>query len=154
VIVLGVAVHGGRETGGLAHICLQPLVLLGLALLASQWDLLGRAWQRAIIAGVTVDAVAGIILQFAVENHALDRWLAAGRSWTDTALSYSQFAQINFRVKPIAGWTFLGDLAAGYASGVVTLLIALLILTLSNIPRKAVDVSARKVEYPLTAADK
>src|SRR5690606_7418388 len=77
VIVLGVGVHGGRETGGLAHICLQPLVLLGLALLASQWDLLGRAWQRAIIAGVTVDAVAGIILQFAVENHALDRWLAA-----------------------------------------------------------------------------
>ena len=31
-ILLGVAVHGARDTWGLAHICLQAVVVLGLAL--------------------------------------------------------------------------------------------------------------------------
>ena len=89
VIGLGVAAHGARDVWGLTHICLQALVLLGLALLAARWRLLGRGWQRALIAGATLDLAAGIALHFAVQHHTLDRWLTPERTAMEITASYN-----------------------------------------------------------------
>jgi hypothetical protein len=74
VVVLGVAVHGARDAWGLTHICLQPVVLLGLAFLAARWAVLPRGWRIALTAGAAFDLVAGIALHFAVQNLAFERW--------------------------------------------------------------------------------
>lgn len=89
VIFLGVATHGARDTWGLTHICLQPLVLLGLAWLAARWADLGRGWQLALVAGATVDLAAGVVFHFAIQNFALDRWLTPGRDVRDVVTSYN-----------------------------------------------------------------
>lgn len=95
VIFLGIATPGARDTWGLTHICLQPLVLLGLAWLAARWTQLGRGWQLALVAGATVDFAAGIVLHFAVQNFALDRWLTPGRDVRDVVTSYNAVATGN-----------------------------------------------------------
>ena len=89
VIGLGVAAHGARDVWGLTHICLQALVLLGLALLAARWRNLGRGWRRALVAGATLDLAAGIALHFAVQHHTLDRWLTPERNAMEITASYN-----------------------------------------------------------------
>lgn len=89
IIFLGVATTGARDTWGLAHICLQPLVLLGIAFLAARWFELGRGWRLALVAGATVDFVLGITLHFTVQNFALDRWLTPARDVRDVVTSYN-----------------------------------------------------------------
>ena len=133
--VLGVAVHGARDSAGLVHICLQPLVLLGLAFLASRWTTLSFAWQRALVAGLTVDFFLGIALQFAVESYALDHWVNPGRPAGATYLSYSPFAMMNLRAKLQNQWVFLGDVFSPHAALVVVALAALLGLALARAVR-------------------
>lgn len=89
VVFLGVATHGARDTWGLTHICLQPLVLLGLAWLAARWAELGRGWQLALVAGATVDLAAGVVFHFAIQNFALDRLLTPARDVRDVVMSYN-----------------------------------------------------------------
>ncbi len=89
VLVLGVAAHGARDLWGLTHICLHALILLGLVLLAAGWRELGRGWRLAAIGGATLDLIAGIALHFAVQNHALDRWLTPERTAFEIMDSYN-----------------------------------------------------------------
>ncbi len=49
VAFLGIATHGARDEWGLTHICLQALVLLGLAFLAARWSELGRRGRRGVV---------------------------------------------------------------------------------------------------------
>ncbi len=137
VIVLGVGVHGARETLGLAHICLQPLVLLGLAALAANLPELPAGWRLALIAGATVDFLLGIALQFGVESRGLDHVLIPGRPESETLLSYSQFAVMNLRAKLVNQWTFFGDHFAPHAALVATALAALLLIALVRAQRAA-----------------
>lgn len=95
IIVLGVGAHGGRDHWGLVHICLQPLVLLGVAFLAARWDALGRGWRRALIIGGMVDFTLGIALHFAVQNFALDRWFRPGANAVQVIASYNPQASGN-----------------------------------------------------------
>ena len=111
-IFLGVAVVGARDTWGLAHICLQPLVLLGLAFLAPRWSSLGRAWRLVLIAGATVDFILGIALHFAVQNYALDRWLTPQRPPMEWYFSYTQSSLMNRGGKLRDGLAFLSDTLA------------------------------------------
>ena len=129
-IFLGVAVVGARDTWGLAHICLQPLVLLGLAFLAPRWSSLGRAWRLVLIAGATVDFILGIALHFAVQNYALDRWLTPQRPPTDWFYSYTQSSLMNLAAKFHHNSSFLSDSLALPPMVPVLLLVALLILSL------------------------
>lgn len=137
VIVLGVGTHGGRENRGLAHISLQPLVLLGLAFLAARWNTLSQLWHRVLLGGATIDFSLGIVLQFGTESHAFDRWFMPGRRLFDTLASYSSFAQMNSRVKLDAGWIFVGDYFLGSSTLVVATLAALLTLALVRAGRSA-----------------
>ena len=94
-ILLGVAVHGARDTWGLAHICLQAVVVLGLAYLAAHWAALGHNWRVILLTGAALDFLLGIALHFAVQNYALDRWLTPNRSPVEIVQSYSATSVMN-----------------------------------------------------------
>lgn len=66
--VLGVAAHGGRDQNGLAHICLQPVMLLGAVLLAVVLPRLAPGLQVAVVTGWTIDYLLGTLLQAYVES--------------------------------------------------------------------------------------
>ena len=108
-VVLGIAVHASAHAWGLAHICLQSLVLLGLAFLAAQWPEVGRRWRLFLVAGLTVDFACGILLQFAGQAYALERWLSPQRSIFQVVATYSVPAQANFYAKVRNQWLFFGD---------------------------------------------
>ena len=67
-LILSVAVHGERETFGVAHVTLQPLVALGLGLLAAGFASLRRAAAVLLIAGCIIDFGLGVFLEARVEN--------------------------------------------------------------------------------------
>ncbi len=108
----GVASHGARDHWGLAHICLQALVLLGLAFLAARWDALGRGGRLALVAGATIDLVLGIALHFGVQSFALDRWLLADRPLEETLRSYNEPAFMNLAGKLRNNLPFLSDVVS------------------------------------------
>jgi hypothetical protein len=62
VVVLGIAVHGDLDAYGLAHICLQPIVFLGLVLLASEMVVLSKKAMMLLIAGLACDFLLGIAI--------------------------------------------------------------------------------------------
>jgi hypothetical protein len=95
VILVGIAVHGARDTWGLAHICLQAVVVLGLAYLAARWAALSPIWRVVLLAGAAVDFLLGIALHFAVQDYALDRWFTPGRSFAAILPDYSESALMN-----------------------------------------------------------
>ncbi len=128
--ILGMAVHGARDTWGLAHICLQPLVLLGLAYLAARWLNLGRPWRLILIAGATVDFALGILLQFGMEANVLDRWSSQRRSAFAIVADYSRAAEMNLYAKAQNHLLFVGDILLPYATVTVGLLAALLLIAL------------------------
>lgn len=96
IVVLGVAVNGPRDHWGLTHICLQPLVVFGLAFLAGSWGRISPGWRRVVVAGVAVDFVLGIALHFAVQSQALDRWLHPSWSAERWISTYNPSATMNY----------------------------------------------------------
>lgn len=129
-IFLGVAVTGARDTWGLAHVCLQTIVVLGLAVLAAGWSQLGRGWRLALIAGATLDFVLGIALQFGAQSYLLDRWLAPGRAPADTLTSYNEVALLNLGGKIRNHLAFFTDVFPAPPALVLALLLAVLMLAL------------------------
>jgi hypothetical protein len=132
VVFLGVATHGARDEWGLAHICLQPLVLAGLAFLAARWPLLGPGWRRAFIAGATVDFMLGVVLHFGAQSFLLDRWLTPGRTPGDVLTSYNEIALLNLRAKVQAHFVFFGDALAAPPALVLAVLAAIFMLALTR----------------------
>ena len=137
-IVLGVAVHGARDTWGLAHICLQSLMILGLGYLAARWATLSRGWRLALVAGLAIDFCLGIALQFGVESYAIDRWLTPGRTVTETINSYSSLATMNVYAKIYGKTEFLGDVLIIPAALVLALLAGILSLAVARATRRPV----------------
>ncbi len=109
VIVLGVAVHGARDTWGLAHICLQSVVVLGLGYLAARWPELGRGWKLVLIAGAVADFLLGIAFHFAVQAFAFDRWLTPQRPPGEILRSYSEPAVMNTVARAVHHLEFFRD---------------------------------------------
>jgi hypothetical protein len=67
IIVLGIAVVGERDTIGLAHLTLLPIVALGITLLAASFPS-SRTAAMFLLAGCIADFALGIFLQVRVEN--------------------------------------------------------------------------------------
>lgn len=107
--LLGVATVGARDHWGLAHICLQAVVLLGLAFLASRWPGLSRRWRLILITGAAFDFVAGIVLHFAVQNHGILRWLSGAASQDEAVVSLSPVAIMNYVAKVHHRLAFFSD---------------------------------------------
>jgi hypothetical protein len=109
-VILGPAVHGEPDLWGVTHVCLQPLVLLGLTLLASR--VVGeRSWFKTFfVAGIIIDTVLGVLLQFYCSSrifHMVDPMrtyeiVIDGDTMNPTTL-------INYAGKVRSGWTFIGD---------------------------------------------
>jgi 4-amino-4-deoxy-L-arabinose transferase-like glycosyltransferase len=124
------ATYGDRDHYGIGHICLQSMVLLGLAFLASRWERLSRGWRVALAAGWAVDFCLGIALQFAVEDFALDRWLQPGRSIMEVSRSYTLISQENLLEKFIAHLAYFADILPAPPSLMLLLLGAILSMAL------------------------
>jgi hypothetical protein len=70
--VLGVAVHGERETFGVAHVTLQPLVILGIVWLAAGLRALPKWVRWAVLAGCVFDFAVGAMVNLHMESFELD----------------------------------------------------------------------------------
>lgn len=68
VVLVAVATHGSRDVFGLAHVVLQPLVLLGLTLVAAAWRHSSRAVRAAVLLGVVLDFGLGIALHHHIQT--------------------------------------------------------------------------------------
>ena len=130
IVILSFATYGDRDHYGTGHICLQSLVLLGLAFLASRWGTLGAGWRRILVLGWAVDFALGIALQFAVEDFALDRWLTPARSVQEASSTYGVVAQANLSEKIIAHFAYFADISPTPPALVLALLGAILCMAL------------------------
>jgi hypothetical protein len=75
-VVLGTATVADDDAYGVAHVCLQPLGIAGLAYLASRWTS-APAWLRAGTGvGLAADAALGIGLHFWVQHLTLEDLVA------------------------------------------------------------------------------
>ena len=136
VIFLGVAVHGARDTWGLAHICLQALVVLGLAALATRWSGLGRGWRILLVAGALLDLILGIALNFAVQSYALDRWFTPERPPIEAVRSYTWISLQNAMVEAHWELQFFPDVFPLPATLVLALLAGILTLAVARAARR------------------
>jgi hypothetical protein len=129
-ILLGIAVHGARDHWGLAHICLQAVLVLGLAYLAARWPGLGRGWRLALVAGAAVDFCLGIALQFAAQSQTPDLAFVLGRAPAEALPQYNGCAVMNLAAKLVHGLVFFSDALAAPPLLITGLLAILLLLAL------------------------
>ena len=132
-VLLGVAVFGGRDHWGVAHLCLQSLVLLGLAVIAARWHALGRFWRGLLVAGAAADFLFGIALHFAVQSYVLDAWITPRRPPAEWLASYSQTDLMNLAAKVQLRLVFFGDLFAASPALLLALPLCLLMLALARV---------------------
>lgn len=113
VVGVSVAAQGDPDLFGVTHICLQPLVIIGLAFVAAY---LGRTLQPGRITGIAfvlavlwaVDLALGIVLHFAGEAYMLG-W-QPGMDLNQYALSLNILALINLAAKVNLHQGFFRDL--------------------------------------------
>ncbi len=113
VVLLGIGTHGDRDHWGLAHISLQPFVLLGLGFLAARWPHLGRGWRSALVAGAVADFSLGIALHFGVQSFAFDGLLRSDGISLASLNSYNAAAGMNLASKLHHGLSFVADVVPG-----------------------------------------
>jgi hypothetical protein len=111
---LGIAVHSTVPPYGIASICLQPIMLLGVAWVAAGFPAFGPGARRLLAAGAVVDLALGIALHFGLESR------LAGITFGPEGIAVqrspdllSLFALNNMVVKEGAHYVFLGDHFAG-----------------------------------------
>jgi hypothetical protein len=141
VIVLSLAAYADRDHYGIAHICLQALILLAVAFLAAEWAGLSAGWKRLLALGWAIDLALGIALQFAVEDFALDRWLTPGRNLLEVSATYSVVSQKNLAEKIIAQEAYFSDSLTVPPVLVVALLAGVLATALARALRTRTDAS-------------
>jgi hypothetical protein len=97
-VVLGTAVVGERQPWGLAHLDLQPLILLGLILVAAAWQTISKPLRLLTILGLSCDFALGICLHFAYEHRLFP-----------LESPYS-VGYLNWQLKQVNHLAFIGDL--------------------------------------------
>lgn len=112
LILLGIGAHSARDHWGVAHICLQPLVLAGIACVAGRWHELGSFLRWLVVIGTAIDLVFGILLHYAVQGFIIERWLTPDRPLAEAVRGYNLVAADNYTVKSGVGWRFVGDVFA------------------------------------------
>jgi hypothetical protein len=115
VAVLGILVHGPKDHPlGLAHICLQPLIFLGVIWVAAWFVRASRTVQFVWLGGLLVEAMGTIVLQFYIQSIAVDEVgrPEPGRVVFDQSDGLSHHTYANFQQKALHHLTFLGDVVA------------------------------------------
>lgn len=80
-VVLGVGVVGERNPWGLTHLDLQPVILLGLVLVASAWPTISKPLRLLLLLGLTGDLALGVVLHFAYQHWFLAVFRAGYANW-------------------------------------------------------------------------
>jgi hypothetical protein len=112
--LVGIAVVSEVGTFGSAHMCLQTLVLLGLAAAAARWQVLPLGVRKTAVVLLAADFAFGIALQFALESLHMENVGAFPVHWPDRMpLGLSWTAYANALAKEMWQVTYLGDLVAG-----------------------------------------
>jgi hypothetical protein len=136
-VAIGIAVHGSRDTVGLAHICLQPLVVIGVALLAARFGEWPIAIRVLAILGMVIDLALGVVLHFWFQSASFGQAQAGGGS---LGLSRADLlvgsVYANWKLKEKEGLAFLGDAVAPAAWVILGLLAALLCAMLWSLVRE------------------
>ncbi|QOV89954.1 hypothetical protein [Humisphaera borealis] len=68
VFFAGVAVYGGVDRFGVAHICLQPMVLIGVALVAGGVWRISLRLRGVLLVGLLLDFSIGVMLQMTLQH--------------------------------------------------------------------------------------
>ena len=137
LILLGIGCHSGRDHWGVAHICLQPFVLAGLACVAGCWATIAPPLRRLFVFGGAIDVVFGILLHYSVQGFVIDRWLTPGRPLVEVARSYNQISSGNHTIKNAADWRFVGDAFAETQFIPVAVALVTLALSVWNVRRQS-----------------
>jgi hypothetical protein len=108
--VFGIALQGTEYNLGLAHITLQPLVVLGLAFLAAGFGDWPRSVRWIALAGLLVDWAFGIVLHFWFQSLPFDGGAARSGGWAITSRDLLVGSVLaNWKLKQTAGLSFLAD---------------------------------------------
>jgi hypothetical protein len=127
-IPVGIAVHPTSDTYGVAHICGQPVVLMGLALVASYFTGLPLWLRGLIILGTAIDLVAGVMTQ----------WLALAAS-SSSVLRFSSFARYNQEIAEQHHVLFLANSLGQWTSAIAVGITVVGLLALCRLVRMAFD---------------
>lgn len=120
-----IATHGAPGPTGLAHVVLQPLVLLGIAAIAANAMKLPRWGLALLMLGWAVDFCLGVLLQMYLENmtfvaqaggHGVTRWYMSQ--------SLAAVVEYNFAAAQSRGLRFIGDYCANCSAVLLVILIA------------------------------
>jgi hypothetical protein len=116
------------ELWGVAHQCLQSLVMLALVLLAARFEQLPLLLRRVLVFTTLVDFLLGSVLHLAIEHRDYrPQWLP-GQPLARVAADQITTARINIQYKLLHGLDFFGDRVQVPALLVVVLLTLLLVL--------------------------
>jgi hypothetical protein len=122
VTVIGVAVVGETDYLGVTHICLQPLVLLGMTFAAVGLPHVPRWFRKIVLVGLLIDATLGILLHFYILRNNLE----VTRIGDQVSVAHSELGSMaiqNALLKSDHFVTFLGDHAANFAGYTLAALI-------------------------------
>ena len=126
VITLGIASAYWPDRWGVVHICLLPMVIIGLAWLAARLgDVPARVrpiWAGALI----VDAALGIALQFYLQATVILAPTALSDLTQGKLLEFSKVTTKNMLLKLALGDKFVAD--GGLAPGLIVALLSMLMM--------------------------
>lgn len=112
LVVVGIVVHPAISHWGLAHICLQPLVLLAWVWSARWLATPPTSRRRWMLPLLGLDFACGIGLHFAVESLPVPASVLAWQDGAPLVATYGQALRANAGAKEAFLYQFLGDMTA------------------------------------------
>jgi hypothetical protein len=107
--LIGIATYGDPEAFGVAHVVLQPLAVLGLAMIAGAWERLPLLIRKIAAVGMVLDLALGVALPLLVESRVFGGASSGPGLLPDPAEPTSWAALANWQMKLMRGFLFLGD---------------------------------------------
>lgn len=145
-ILIGIAVNGGQELVGMAHVCLQPLAFLGVVYLAASFGTLPAWVRRATVLAAGFDAAVGIVLHVHMLRFSLDLSPDGRLVLSKHLPSVSAIANGLAKVQYPAA--FVGDLAVEVATVLMVSVVAGVICFLWILGRAAESSRNTRAAYP------
>ena len=137
IIITGILVHTPPESWGLAHICLQPLVIIGLAWIAACLPKLSTTARISFVLLLLWDTAVGIVLPFLIQAYTFfaDELTPAQR-WGFEITRLSRSAGLNYVHKTVNSLNFFADTLGAPAFLVAAFLCVLLALIIVRLLRE------------------
>jgi hypothetical protein len=135
--------HPEADAYGLAHICLVPLILLAISLLAAGFDDLPRWLRLAVVTGAAVDFALGIFLHIHLQSLEFQTAQTGPEQWAiDPALGLGLNAMDNFMLKKRHSLLFLGDYLAAWSCLLESVLVSLFLAGILYLLRRVLVLPA------------